>query len=151
MISKDLITSLVEEAIQGTDLFLVEVKVKPSNIIEVFVDADSSVNIDQCVAISRFIESKMDRDAEDFELSVLSYGLSGALKMDRQLRKYVGKAVEVKTKEQGKIQGTLVTFDSQSVTITPTPVKKPSKRKPAVEGDLVFDMNQVSVYPAIVF
>lgn len=151
MINKEQIAVLVEEAIQDSDLFLVEVKVKPSNVIEVFVDADSAVNIDQCVQISRYVESKMDRDVEDFELSILSYGLSGALKLPRQFAKYQGKAVEVKTKEQGKIAGTLVAYDGQQITITPTPVKKPSKRKPAPEGDLVFDLNQVSVYPAIVF
>ena len=151
MINKELIASLVEQAIQDTDLFLVEVKVKPSNLIEVYVDSDTAVNIDQCVAISRFVESKMDRDVEDFELSVFSWGLSGALKQDRQLRKYVGKDVEVKTKEQGRIQGKLVAFDEKQVTITPAPAKKVSKRKPAVEGDLVFDLSQVSVYPAIVF
>ena len=151
MISKAQISTLVEEAIQNTDLFLVEVKVKPSNIIEVYVDADSAVNIDQCVRISRFVESKLDRDVEDFELSVMSYGLSGALKLPRQFAKYQDKAVEVKTKEQGKIAGTLVAYNGQQITITPTPVKKPSKRKPAPEGDLVFDLDQVSVYPAIVF
>ena len=151
MITKERIANLAEEAIQGTDLFLVEVKVKPSNLIEVYVDSDTAVNIDQCVSISRFIESKMDRDAEDFELSVFSWGLSGALKFERQLKKYVGKDVEVKTKEQGRIQGKLVAFDGQQITITPAPVKKTSKRKPAVEGDLVFDLNQVTVYPAIIF
>ena len=89
MINKELIANLVEEAIQDTDMFLVEVKVKPANVIEVYVDADSAVNIDQCVTISRYVESKMDRDTEDFELSVFSWGLSGALKLDRQLDKYV--------------------------------------------------------------
>ena len=142
---------MVEEAIQNTDLFVVEVKVKPSNIIEVYVDADSAVNIDQCVQISRFLEGKLDRDVEDFELSVLSYGLSGALKLPRQFAKYQGKAVEVKTKEQGRIQGTLVAFDGNQITITPAPVKRPSKRKPAPEGDLVFEWDQVTVYPAIIF
>jgi len=151
MITKEQISPLVEEAIQNTDLFLVEVKVKPANVIEVFVDSDSAVNIDQCVQISRYVESKLDRDVEDFELSVMSYGLSGALKMERQLRKYVGKEVEVKTKEQGKLQGTLVSFDGKQITLTPAPIKKPSKRKPAVEGDLVFDLDQVSVFPAIIF
>ena len=151
MINKVLIERLVEEAIADGDLFLVEVKVKPSNLIEVYVDSDTAVNIDQCVAISRFIESKMDRDEEDFELSVFSWGLSGALKQDRQLRKYVGKDVEVKTKEQGRIQGKLVAFDEKQLTITPAPAKKVSKRKPAVEGDLVFDLSQVTVYPAIIF
>ena len=55
------------------------------------------------------------------------------------------------TKEQGKIMGTMVACDGQQVTITPKPTKKPSKRKPAVEGDLSFNLNEVSIYPAIIF
>ena len=151
MISDDKIGSLVLKAIQGTDLFLMEVDIMPFNVIKVYIDSDTAVSIDQCVAVSRYVESHLDRDVEDFELNVMSWGLSRPLWKDRQLRKYLGKTVEVKTKEQGKIQGTLVAFDSQQVTITPTPVKKFLKRKPAVEGDLVFDLNQVSVYPAILF
>ena len=151
MIGKELITNLVEQAIQNTDLFLVEVKVKPGNVIEVYVDADTAVNIDQCVAIIRYVEGKLDRDVEDFELSVFSYGLGGALKMPRQFAKYLGKDVEVKTKEQGKILGKLTAYDGEQITLTPAPPKRPSKRKPAVEGDLVFQLSQVSVFPAIVF
>ena len=151
MISKELITSLVEESLQDTDLFLVDVKVKPSNVIEVFVDADSAVNIDQCVAISRFVESKMDRDAEDFELNVYSWGLSGALKLDRQLRKYVGQDVEVKTKELGKFQGKLISFDAEKVEIVPAP-KKTSKKKPGEEPrTLPLDRKTTELKPAIIF
>ena len=151
MIEKSQIVVLVEEAIQDSDLFLVEVKVKPSNVIEVYVDADSAVNIDQCVAISRFVESKMDRDAEDFELSVFSWGLSGVLKMDRQLKKYVGKDVDVKTKELGKLQGKLVAFDTEKVEIMPAP-KKGSKKKPAEEqANLLLDRKTTELKPAIVF
>ena len=151
MISKELITNLVEQAIQNTDLFFVDAKVKPGNVIEVYVDADSAVNIDQCVAISRYVESKLDRDVEDFELSVCSWGLSGALKLDRQLQKYLGKDVEVKTKEMGKIQGKLISFDAEKVEISPAP-KKSSKKKPAEEPvNLVLDRKTTEVKPAIVF
>ena len=151
MINKDQISNLVEESLQNTDLFLVEVKVKPSNVIEVYVDADSAVNIDQCVAVSRFVESKLDRDAEDFELNVYSWGLSGALKLDRQLRKYVGKDVEVKTKELGKFQGQLLGFDSDKVEVVPAP-KKASKKKPAEEPRmLLLDRKSTELKPAIVF
>ena len=151
MINKEQIATLAEEAIQGTDLFLVEVKVKPANVIEVYVDADSAVNIDQCVAISRFVESKMDRDVEDFELSVLSWGLSGALKLDRQLQKYVGKDVEVKTKELGKIQGKLMAFDAERVDVMIAP-KKASKKKPAEEPRVLpLDRKTTELKPAIVF
>ena len=151
MISKELITSLVEETFNGTDLFLVDVKVKPSNLIEVYVDADSAVNIDQCVAISRYVEGKLDRDAEDFELSVYSWGLSGALKLDRQLQKYLGQDVEVKTKELGKFQGKLIRFDAEQVEITPAP-KKASKKKPVEEQkNLLLARKSTELKPAIIF
>ena len=151
MINKEQIAALVEEAIAGSDLFLVEVKVKPSNIIEVYVDADSAVNIDQCVQISRYVEGKLDRDAEDFELSVFSWGLSGALKLDRQLQKYVGKDVEVKTKELGKMQAKLMNFDAENVEVLPAP-KKASKKKPAEEPKLLsLQRKTTEIKPAIVF
>ena len=141
----------MEEAIAGSDLFLVEVKVKPANVIEVYVDADSAVNIDQCAAISRAVESKLDRDVEDFELSVSSWGLSGALKMDRQLQKYINQDVEVKTKEFGKIQGKLLGFDAETVEIIPAP-KKVSKKLPVEEPKILpLDRKTTEIKPAIVF
>ena len=151
MITKPQISTLVEESLQDTDLFLVEVKVKPSNVIEVYVDADSAVNIDQCVAISRYVEGKLDRDTEDFELNVYSWGLSGALKLDRQLQKYLGQEVEVKTKELGKFQGKLVRFDAEQVEIAPAP-KKTSKKKPAEEQkNLLLARKSTELKPAIIF
>ena len=151
MIEKEVISKLVEEAIADSNLFLVEVKVKPANVIEVYVDADSAVNIDQCVAISRYVESKMDRDTEDFELSVFSWGLSGALKLDRQLQKYVGKDVEVKTKELGKVQARLMDFNDERVDVIIAP-KKASKKKPAEEPRILpLDRKTTEIKPAIIF
>ncbi len=151
MINKDQIAALCEEALAPTDRFLVDVKVKPQNVIEVYVDSDTAVSIEHCMELSRFIESKLDRDIEDFELSVLSWGLSGALKMDRQLQKYVGKDVEVKAKELGKLQGKLVSFDDEKVEIAPAP-KKTSKKKPAEETqNLVLERKKTEIKPAIIF
>ena len=151
MINKEQITVLVEEAIADSDLFLVEVKVKPANVIEVYVDADSAVNIDQCVAISRYVESQLDRDVEDYELSVLSWGLSGALKLDRQLKKYVGKDVEVKTKELGKFQGKLVSFDAEKAEIAPAPKKVSKKKQTEEPKNLFLDRKTTEIKPAIIF
>ena len=142
MITKEQIAALAEEALAGSDRFLVEVKVKPSNVIEVYVDSDTSVSIDNCVEISRFIESKQDRDVEDYELSVLSWGLSGALRMERQLNKYIGKDVEVKNKEMGKQQGKLVRFDADTVEIEP--VKKKTSKKNAFDESETFDESDFS-------
>ena len=96
MINKDQVTALCEEALADSDRFLVEVKMKPNNVIEVYIDSDTAVNIDHCAELSRYINEKLDRDVEDYELSVFSWGLSGALKMDRQLQKYMGKDVITK-------------------------------------------------------
>ncbi|MBQ6307650.1 MAG: ribosome assembly cofactor RimP [Bacteroidales bacterium] len=150
MINKEQVATLCEEALANTDRFLVEVKVKPNNVIEVYVDSDTAVNIDHCVELSRYINERLDRDVEDYELSVLSWGLSGALKMDRQLQKYVGKDVEVKTKETGKMQGKLVSFDVEKVEFAPAP-KKASKKKPVEEANLFFERNKVEIKPAIIF
>ena len=151
MINKEQVAILCEEALANTDRFLVEVKVKPNNVIEVYVDSDTAVNIDHCAELSRYINEKLDRDVEDYELSVLSWGLSGALKMDRQLQKYVGKDVEVKTKETGKIQGKLVSFDAENVEFAPAP-KKTSKKKPVEEqANLVLDRKTTEIKPAIIF
>ena len=151
MINKEQIATLVEEAIADSDLFLVEVKVKPANLIEVYVDADSAVNIDQCVAISRFVEGKLDRDVEDYELSVFSWGLGGALKMDRQLQKYVGKDVEVKTKELGKFEGKLVSFDAEKVEIAPAPKKTSKKKQTEEPKNLLLERKTTEIKPAIIF
>ena len=151
MITKEQISTLCEEALAGTDRFLVEVKVKPSNVIEVYIDSDTAVNIDHCAELSRYVNEKLDRDVEDYELSVLSWGLSGALKMDRQLQKYVGRDVEVKTKENGKLQGKLVRFDDEQVELAPAP-KKASKKKPSAEQEnITLDRKKAEIKPAIIF
>ena len=55
MINKDQIAMFVEEAIAESDLFLVEVKVKPSNVIEIS-DADTAAKL------MRLIEALEDND-----------------------------------------------------------------------------------------
>ncbi len=151
MITKEQIAILCEEALAGTDRFIVEVKVKPNNIIEVYIDADSAVNIDHCAELSRYINEKLDRDVEDYELSVFSWGLSGALKMDRQLQKYVGKDVEVKTKETGKMQGKLVSYDAEKIEFAPAPKKGSKKKSVEEQANLLLERNKVEVKPTIMF
>ena len=72
MIDKDLLRQTVEEAIQGTGLFLVDLTVSPANAIVVEVDSAKGVDIDSCAALTRAIEARFDRDVEDYELEVCS-------------------------------------------------------------------------------
>jgi ribosome maturation factor RimP len=75
MILKQTIESIAQEHLQGTDLSLVEVTVSEENDIEVIITREGGVAIDDCVALSRYIESKLDRDKEDFSLMVGSAGV----------------------------------------------------------------------------
>ena len=76
MIRKETIESIAAEHLQTTGLQLVEVTVSEDNDIEVVITREGGgVSIDDCAALSRFIESKLDRDKEDFSLMVASAGI----------------------------------------------------------------------------
>ena len=108
MIGKEEITQVVKRFIDGSNTFLVAVKVSSANEIEVIVDSTQAVSIEQCVAISRAIETAFDRDEEDYELTVSSAGLNQPLQVFPQYLKYVGKEVEVLLYSGKKIRATLV-------------------------------------------
>lgn len=128
MIKRTYIQSLVLEHLQDTDKFLVQVMVKPANKILVFIDSDTNVTIADCVSLSRFIESKLDRETEDFELSVSSSGLDQPLLILRQYIKNLNKLVEVKYSDTEKAEGILLEATSESIKIqTSKTKKKPSE------------------------
>lgn len=145
MISKELITDITNKYIKNTDMFLVDVNVRPGNLISVEVDCDTGINIDDCVVLSKHIESQLDRDAEDFELEVGSAGITSPFKIPRQYAKNIGNEVEVLTKAGQKLTGILKSNDEKGFTITITKMVKPegAKRKIAVEEDLDFGYEDV--------
>lgn len=145
MIDKDFIKDVTDIFLQGTPMFLVDVTVRPGNIIVVEIDSDGSIGIDDCIALSRDIESKLDRDAEDFELEVGSAGVTSPFKIPRQYKKNEGNEVEVLTKAGQKLSGVLKTSDNNGFVITITKMVKPegAKKKVALEEDLSFTYDEV--------
>lgn len=128
-IEKEKIEDLVAKYAEGTDMFLVSLSISSSNVIMVEVDADSSVDIDACVALSQYIESNLDRDKDDFELTVSSVSLSEPFKVRRQYLKNVGKMVTVTTAAR-KYQGELLEVKDESVVVKHIDVVKvPPKNK----------------------
>lgn len=76
MITAQLIESIAREHLEGTPLTLVEVSVSEDNDIEIVITrSDEGVSIDDCMNLSRFVESRLDRDKEDFSLTVASAGI----------------------------------------------------------------------------
>ena len=117
MITVEQITKLAEEKIAEGENFIVDITVKPGNKITVLLDNDKGVSIADCVAMSRHIEFSLDREAEDFELSVSSPGLDQPFKTVRQYKKYIGKQVELVTRENQKMSGKLLSADEQGITL----------------------------------
>lgn len=114
MIDKEKLTSVVEKAIEGTDLYIVKCTVSPDNNIVVELDSDTLVDIDQCVAVTRAVEAAFDRETEDYELEVGSVGLTSPLTLPRQFRKNIGKDVEVLTADGRRLRGVLAGVESDS-------------------------------------
>jgi len=107
MIEKIKILELVNQALEGTDKFLVNLKVTPDNRIYVDIDGDNGITVDDCIELSRAIESQLDREVEDFALDVSSAGADQPLKLKRQYVKNIGRDVEAVTFDGEKLTGTL--------------------------------------------
>ena len=117
MIEKIKILELVNGALEGTDKFLVNLKITPDNRIFVDIDGDNGVTIDDCIELSRAVESQLNRDDEDFELNVGSAGADQPLKLTRQYRRHVGRVLEVVTFAGDKHEGTLEDVSDEGIVI----------------------------------
>lgn len=119
MIDQNRIKELLDEKLDGTEVFVCEILVSNSNVITVFIDGDKGVNVDHCSSISRFLESKLDRDSEDYELRVSSFGADRPLISRRQYPKHVGRTLQVIRKDESEIKGTFESFDDQHIILKP--------------------------------
>jgi ribosome maturation factor RimP len=133
MIDKAKIAELVNEKLTD-DQFLVNVTVSSGNVIHVMVDSDTGISINQIVEISRFVESNLDREAEDFELSVFSAGLSEPFSLMRQYKKNIGTEIDVLLTNGQKLTGVLTKADDQGIDLEVTTKEKSegSKKKELV-------------------
>ena len=120
MINKQTIISLIESHFEGSDKFIVDVKVLTGNKIEVYIDAPNHIVIADCVEVSRFIESNLDREKEDFELQVSSPGATESFKVLDQYRKYKETKVKVVTKGGKKYEGVLKEANDDTFVIEET-------------------------------
>jgi len=117
MITEEGIIKFIEEHIQGTDIFLVEVAVKPGNVIRVHVDRPEGISIDECVKISRYLNSELDRDVEDYSLEVSSPGLSASFMVKQQYEKNIGRNIEVLLTDGLKISALLLSVSDKGITL----------------------------------
>lgn len=127
-ITKGYIRELVEKHLEGTPLFLVDVLVKPGNLITIILDGNESVTIDDCVSVSRFTEKSLDRDVEDFELKVMSAGADSPFRNEQQYRKNIGKKVRLLLEDNEKLEGKLMSYSPENVVVEIAPKMKKGQK-----------------------
>ena len=115
MITGEKIQEIADQKLAEGSNFIVDITIKPGNKIIVLLDNDNGISISDCVAMSRHIESSLDREADDFELNVMSPGLSEPFKILRQYQKNLGKQVDIVTKEGKKLSGKLLKADEKGI------------------------------------
>ena len=131
MIDKNTVQQAVEEWLKGKEYFLVDLSISADDRIVVVIDHADGVWIEDCAELSRHIESRLDRDAEDYELEVGSAGLGQPFRVHRQYEIHVGKPVETQTLDGRKVRGTLVNVDDEGFTLSvEQKVKEEGKKRP---------------------
>ena len=145
MIDKNVVKKLVEEWLQDKEYFLVSVEISPDNRIVVEIDHADGVWIEDCVALSRYIEERLSRNEEDYELEVGSAGLGQPFKVPQQYINFVGKEVEVLDADGVKVKGILKAVDGNDFTVgVEEKVKVEGKKRPVKqEVDHVYQMDKV--------
>ena len=153
MIDKEKVVELVEQAIAGTDAYVVDVTVSGDNDIVVELDASTGVDLDFCTEVSRKLNEALDRDVEDYSLEVGSASLSAPFKVRQQYEKHIGDDVDVLTRDGRKLKGALtsVSADGAEFTIEITrKVKEPGAKRPVMVTEpltlAVADCKQVTYH-----
>jgi ribosome maturation factor RimP len=121
--------------------FLVEIKIKPTNNVKLFLDGDQGVTIEKCISWNRALYKKIEEDNlfpnGDFSLEVSSPGVDEPLKLFRQYKKNVGRTVEVVLKEGNKVTGKMIDVTEDAITVEET--KGKNKKKEVLQHVFLFD------------
>jgi len=96
-------------------------KVKPTNNIKIYIDADSGLGIEKCIKINRALYKIMEEMGiypdGDFSLEVSSPGIDEPLKTHRQFLKNIGREVEVKFLDDSVRTGKLLSATENEIVI----------------------------------
>jgi len=121
--------------------FLVEIRIKPTNNVKLFLDGDQGVTIEKCISWNRALYKKIEEENlfpdGDFSLEVSSPGVDEPLKLFRQYKKNIGRTVEVILKDGIKVAGKLIEVSEQAISVEET--KGKNKKKEVLQHSFLFD------------
>jgi ribosome maturation factor RimP len=143
MISKEYIRQLIENKLSNTDKYLIEIKVTPDNKIFVFIDGDNPVKLQDCIDLSKYIKTNLNRNTDDFELNVSSAGLDQPLMIYRQFVKNIGRNIEILMDNGTRQKGKLINISDNSITIEHELHKKKKSLEKETGKIIKLPLNQI--------
>lgn len=132
MLNKEEVLSAVESALEGTELFPVNVEMLPDNVINVEVDSMQPIDIDAIALLTRRIQEILPaEELDEYELEVGSAGLTSPFKVRKQWEKNIGNEIDLLTNDGRKLTATLSAVNPDSFTITYIVKEKaPGEKRP---------------------
>ena len=145
----DQLTEKIEALLQDTDLYLIELKIKPTNNIKVFLDGDQGVTIETVSKLNRAFYKQIEEEEMfpdgDFSLEVSSAGLDTPLKFLRQYKKNIGRKLEVTMHDESVMVGTLKEANDDFIVLdVPEGKKKEIKEYKIVFSNIKTTLVQIS-------
>jgi ribosome maturation factor RimP len=141
MISKERVEKLALEKIIELNYFLVDIKINSNNEITVYFDNEEGVLIPDILKVSRHIEGNLDRDIEDYQLTVCSPGIDKAFVVKEQYQKNISRDVKIKTTEGDVKKGKLLSYSDEEVVIETS--KKKKKKKELLIEELTIPSDKI--------
>jgi ribosome maturation factor RimP len=139
------IEALLQPLLEGTDMFLTAIRIKPTNNVKVFLDADSGLDIGKSATINRRLYHAMEEAGlypdGDFSLEVSSPGVDEPLRSLRQYKKNVGRTLEVTPLEGEPVTGILKEINDESLILT----VKGTKKAPPTEKEILLNTIKTAV------
>ena len=121
--------------------FLVEVRIKPTNNVKVFIDADEGMILSELISYNRKLYKQLEESGlfpgGDFSLEVSSPGLDEPLKLFRQYKKNVGRFVDITLVDASKKEGKLVEATEDGIVVETETGK--GKKKEIKQESILFD------------
>ena len=115
----DILRQAAVEWAERNGLFVVSIEISKDNDVDVTIDADErDITLDDCVAMTGYIQEKVDRDVEDYSLTIGSAGLSSPFKVPRQYKKFVGSEIQITRLGGERVKATLLAADDSGVDIS---------------------------------
>jgi len=127
-LKKDYLQAIINEAekrLAQIEIELIEFEYRKENgdqIIRIYIDKDSGVNLETCAAATRAIKDLIDNKEINYDhMEVSSPGLDRIIKKDKDFKRYNGYAVNIKMLNEydgpRKIAGILVDYNHDNISL----------------------------------